>query len=239
MKQLAPKPIPARIAVVTLSAADIHQRVHTILRRDLKLGSDIEIPDDMPFFGGDIDLDSLDILLLVTSIEKEFGFKIPSEAVGKEVFRNVGTLVNYIQSNATGVPAVDYLARLPHGEAFRFVSQVTAVKEGESAEGIWSVTGNETFLAGHFPGNPIVPGLLIAEALAQISGLAGTGSGRGGKLAHVDVRFESSVAPPAEIVLRSRLARVMGTLEQFEVSAWVGDQTVARGTLALHRPGGA
>src|SRR5689334_1989101 len=76
------------------------QRVQTILRRDLKLGDNAAIPADMPFFGGDVDLDSLDILLLVTSIEKEFGVKIPSSAAGQEIFQNVDTLVRYIEQNA-------------------------------------------------------------------------------------------------------------------------------------------
>jgi 3-hydroxyacyl-[acyl-carrier-protein] dehydratase len=213
----------------------ILDRVRTILRRDLKLGADVKIADDMPFFGGDVDLDSLDMLLLVSSIEKEFGIKIPSEAVGREVFQNVSTLAKYVQDNAKGgVAPVDYLARLPHGEPFRFVTRVTGVNEGESAEAVWVVNGAEPFFAGHFPGKPLVPGVLIAEALAQVSGLAGGGAS-GGKLAHVDVRFEQPVVPPAEIVLSSRLVRTMGALQQFEVSAAVAGTVVARGMLALHR----
>src|ERR1044071_3624164 len=72
-------------------------RLEKIIRRDLKLGSDIAITPDMPFSGGDADIDSLDILLLLGSVEKEFGLRIPSEAVGREVFANVGTLVRYIE----------------------------------------------------------------------------------------------------------------------------------------------
>src|SRR3954463_13841930 len=87
------------------SASEIQQRVELILRRDLKLGPDAPIPPDMPFFGGDVDLDSLDILLLVTSIEKEFGVKIPSSDVGQDVFKNVTTLVQYIQRNLNPAPA--------------------------------------------------------------------------------------------------------------------------------------
>jgi len=57
-------------------------------------------------------------------------------------------------------------------------------------------------------------------------------------LAHVDVRFEQPVPPPAEIVLRAKLVRTMGALQQFDVSARVGDTTVASGSITLHRSGG-
>jgi 3-hydroxyacyl-[acyl-carrier-protein] dehydratase len=215
------------------------EHIKTILRRDLKLGPDIAIADDMPFFGGEVDLDSLDMLLLVTTIEKELGLKIPSEAVGKEVFENVTTLARYVQANrgtasAPQTPAQpNYLTRLPHREPFRFISKTTEVTQGESAQGIWSVSGEEAFFAGHFPGNPIVPGVLIAEALAQLSGIAGNSDG--GKLAQVDVRFDQSVVPPAEISLSSKLMRTIGALQLFDVSASVGGNIVARGTLTLHR----
>ncbi len=227
-------------------ASETFQRLEKIIRRDLKLGPDLPITPDMPFFGGDADIDSLDILLLLSSVEKEFGLRIPSEAVGREVFANVGTLVRYIQehnassaraANASGpknaAGAIDYLSRLPHGESFRFVSRVIQVTEGQSAEAIWQLIGSEAFFAGHFPGHPLVPGVLISEALAQTSGLAaGTVHGQG-RLAHVDVRFEKPVAPPAELRLKATLTRSMGDLRQFDVTASVNDAIVARGTIAL------
>lgn len=226
---------------------EILSRVKVIMRRDLKLGPDLPIADDMPFFGGEADIDSLDVLLLLSSVEKEFGIKIPNEAVGRQVFESVGSLADYLeqQMDPTANPtaagqtasSVDYLRRLPHAEPFRFVSRVVAVTEGESAEGAWAVSGGEPFFAGHFPGRPIVPGVLIAEALAQVSGLAipppPAGTPTEGKLAQVDVRFEQPVAPPAEIALRSRLTRRMGTLSLFDVTASVGPVVVARGTLTL------
>ncbi len=76
-------------------------RIVEILRRDLKLGPDITIAPDTALFGGDLDLDSLDALLLAQSIEKAFNIKIPSEAMGPEIFATTQTLGDFVaaQSN--------------------------------------------------------------------------------------------------------------------------------------------
>lgn len=72
------------------------ERIKRILRRDLKLPEDAVIADAMPLVGGQFDLDSLDILLLVTSVEKEFGIKIASEKIGREAFASVATLSRFV-----------------------------------------------------------------------------------------------------------------------------------------------
>lgn len=137
---------------------------------------------------------------------------------------------------------------LPHQPPFRFLSEITELIPGEYGEAVWRVAGDEFILSGHFPGLPIVPGTLIAEALAQVSGLVAfyspaadrdAGGERSGKpeppykLVQVEVWFKETVAPPSEIVLRSRLIREVGLFRQFDVSAACREKIVARGRLTL------
>lgn len=77
---------------------DTSRRVERVLRDCLKLGPDALITDDMPLIGGEYDLDSLDILLIVTSIEKEFEIKIPNESVARSAFATVSTLAAFVDS---------------------------------------------------------------------------------------------------------------------------------------------
>ena len=83
-------PTPPSPSSTTDRLAEIH-------RRDLKLGNSAVIRPDTKLIGGDHDLDSLDVLMLITSVEKTFGIKIPNDEIRKDAFTSVATLAAYIE----------------------------------------------------------------------------------------------------------------------------------------------
>ncbi len=74
------------------------ERVKSVIRSSLRLNPGTPVDDAMPLLGGEYDMDSLDILLVITNIEKEFGIQIQDKHVGREAFTNVGTLADFVES---------------------------------------------------------------------------------------------------------------------------------------------
>ena len=132
-------------------------------------------------------------------------------------------------------PPLDPVALgLPHREPFLFVDAVLEWVPGESALARKVFGSEEAFFRGHFPGDPLVPGVILTEALAQTAGLAAGQAGRGFRLTALkSMKFASAARPNEEISLWARKIAVLGGLWQFEVRATVQERAVAEGVLVL------
>ena len=128
---------------------------------------------------------------------------------------------------------------LPHREPFIFVDEVLALAPGESAECRKVFPPEEPFFRGHFPGDPLVPGVILAEALAQTAGLAAGQAGRAFRLSAIrGMKFLRPVRPNEAILLSAKKIAMIGGLWQFEVVARVGGVVVAEGVVVLSEVSG-
>src|SRR5712691_1379153 len=128
------------------------------------------------------------------------------------------------------------VALLPHRPPFRFVDAVEALEPGASVRGRYRVTGEEPFLAGHFPGNPVFPGVLQLEALAQTGAIAVLADTRyAGKLPLFGgvekVRFRRLVRPGDELVMTVELESLSARGGWGQGRASVGGNTACEARL--------
>ena len=125
---------------------------------------------------------------------------------------------------------------IPHRYPFLMVDRIIELEEGKTAVGIKNVSSNEPFFQGHFPGHPIMPGVLIMEALAQVGAVlilkmpeyacclalfAGLD----------DVKFKRQVIPGDQLRLEVELIKFRKTFGVAKGKAYVGEALVAEGTL--------
>ncbi|MDQ3739045.1 MAG: 3-hydroxyacyl-ACP dehydratase FabZ [Actinomycetota bacterium] len=118
---------------------------------------------------------------------------------------------------------------LPHRPPFLFVDELSALTPGRSATGVWRLSGDEWFFAGHFPGRPTLPGVLMCEAVAQVGAIAVLTDDRfSGKLplfGGLDkARFRRQVVPGDELTLVVELGRMSTRAGRGTGRALVGDQ---------------
>jgi len=125
---------------------------------------------------------------------------------------------------------------LPHRAPFLFVTEVTSVEPGVSARGFWDLTEEEPFFAGHFPGRPTLPGVLMVESLAQLGGIAVLLDERyAGKLPLFGgierARFRRQVVPGDQLELEVSLDRLSARAGKGHGKATVGGQTACEADL--------
>jgi len=128
----------------------------------------------------------------------------------------------------------EVMRRLPHRYPMLMIDRVLECVSGERLVAIKNVSANEQFFAGHFPGRPVMPGVLILEALAQAAGIlcfvtAGVYPDEHVKFyfAGIDkARFRRPVVPGDQLLLRARLERRIRTIWKFGVVAEVDGEEV-------------
>ncbi len=125
---------------------------------------------------------------------------------------------------------------LPHRDPFLFLDEVVLLEPGERVVARKRVRPDEWFLTGHFPGRPIMPGVIIVEAMAQTGAVAVLAAeANRGKLALFagidDVRFKRMVLPGDELELTCELERMRGPVGRGKATATVDGELAARGTL--------
>jgi 3-hydroxyacyl-[acyl-carrier-protein] dehydratase len=125
---------------------------------------------------------------------------------------------------------------LPHRYPFLLVDRVTDIERKVRINGYKNITSNEPFFTGHFPGNPIMPGVLILEALAQLSGLLGLEAMGKEKakntiyyFAGIDnVRFKKPVVPGDRLEMEARYVNDKRGIWRFECEAKVDGKLVCK-----------
>ncbi len=135
-----------------------------------------------------------------------------------------------------GADAIERI--IPHRYPMLLVDRVVEIEDGERGVGIKNVTANEWFFEGHFPGNRVMPGVLIVEALAQVAAITLLRNmEQAGKIPMFGgiekMRFRRPVTPGDQLRLEFTLERLRGPVGRGAVEATVDGEVVAAGTISF------
>lgn len=151
--------------------------------------------------------------------------------------------MGYVNSLICDTSAIQEI--LPHRSPFLFVDRVIGLEPQQKIIAEKDVLKDEWFFRGHFPGNPIMPGVIVSESLAQVSGLLLGLSWKGEMkpeaqmnlpsyfLANINIKFATPARPGVTLRLESKLKKGYGKIFLFEVQALVIENLVAKGNLML------
>jgi 3-hydroxyacyl-[acyl-carrier-protein] dehydratase len=137
--------------------------------------------------------------------------------------------------------AADIMRLLPHRYPFLLVDRIVELEPGKRAVGIKQVTANEPHFTGHFPDRPIMPGVLMVEALAQTAGVAvmtlDAYRGKLGLFAGIDgCRFKRLVLPGDTLRLEVTVEKLRGMFGRVRAVATVADELAVEATLSIVIP---
>ena len=129
----------------------------------------------------------------------------------------------------------EVLEHLPHRYPFLLVDRVLEMEPGRSIVALKNVTINEPFFPGHFPHHPVMPGVMVIEAMAQAAAILAFKSGERLPDEHSvvyfvgidDARFKSPVVPGDQLVLHARIDRHLKGIWKFSTEARVGERLAA------------
>jgi 3-hydroxyacyl-[acyl-carrier-protein] dehydratase len=125
----------------------------------------------------------------------------------------------------------DIMKYLPHRYPFLLVDRIVDLKPGERALGVKNVTINEPFFQGHFPGQPIMPGVLVIEAMAQVAGVMAFHSGMEGKSVYFmsidNAKFRRPIVPGDQVMMEVKVVKRRGNVWKFSGVATVDEKVVS------------
>ena len=134
---------------------------------------------------------------------------------------------------------------LPHGPEFRFVDRMISLTPGVEGVGEYHVRGDEYYLRGHLPGEPILPGVLLVESAAQVAGMVAQEDPANPRWPRLKltalraVKILGSARPGDTLRIEAKIAGVLGSMIQAQVSASIGETKVLFAELALSGNGPA
>ncbi|MDX9786159.1 MAG: 3-hydroxyacyl-ACP dehydratase FabZ family protein [Desulfobacterales bacterium] len=146
--------------------------------------------------------------------------------------------------NTSETSLSDILRLLPHRDPFLFVDKILSVEDNRRVIAEKHLDPDSGFFAGHFPGHPVMPGVLISEALAQTGGIligirlqAEKGveglAGKGVFLASVHMKYYQPALPGQTIRLEAELKKEFAGMYLFDVAAFESDKCIAKGSISL------